>query len=111
MTNAARCFVRLFKSHSLSPPSSYDLWPSHVHWDPPEGTTRIVPVVQIVPKKIDARKTAIDYKKIATVAKDGKGDRGDREARASQSLSPGDQLVVKQEPTKNYLVVLGKAPV
>ena len=35
-------------------------------------------VVPIAPKKIDERKTAVGYKKTATAAKDGKGDRGDR---------------------------------
>jgi hypothetical protein len=39
----------------------------------------IAPVVQVVPKKIDARKTVIGYKKSAAAAENGKGDRGDRE--------------------------------
>jgi hypothetical protein len=57
---------------------------------------------------LNARKTAIGYyKNEVTEAKVGKGDRGDREAPASQSPSSGDKLVMKQEPTKNYLVVLG----
>jgi hypothetical protein len=38
----------------------------------------------------------------------GKGDRGDREAPASQSPSSGGQLAIKQEPTKNNLVVFRK---
>ena len=51
------------------------------------------------------------YKKNkVTEAKVGKGDRGDRGASASHIPSTGNQLVVKQEPTKNYLVVLGKWP-
>jgi hypothetical protein len=57
---------------------------------------------------LNARKTAIGYKNKVTEAKVGKGDRGDREAPASQSPSSGDQLVMKQEPTKNNFVVLGK---
>ena len=59
---------------------------------------------------MNARKTAIGYKNKVKEAKMGKGDRGDREAPASQSPSSGDQLVMKQEPTKNNLVVLGKRP-
>jgi hypothetical protein len=46
---------------------------------------------------LNARETAIGYK-----------NRGDREAPARQSPSSGDQLVMKQEPTKNNLMVLGK---
>jgi len=59
---------------------------------------------------LNARKTAIGYKNKVKEAKVGKGDREDREAPASQSPSSGDQLVMKQEPTKNNLVVLGKRP-
>ena len=59
---------------------------------------------------MNARKTAIGYKNKVKEAKVGKGDREDREAPASQSPSSGDQLVMKQEPTKNNLVVLGKRP-
>jgi hypothetical protein len=50
----------------------------------------MAPTEKVAPKKIDARKTAIGYKKkTATAAKDGKGDREDQEVpiRASQSPS------------------------
>jgi hypothetical protein len=59
---------------------------------------------------LNARKAAIGYKNKVKEAKVGKGDREDREAPASQSPSSGDQLAMKQEPTKNNLVVLGKQP-
>ena len=64
-------------------------------WGPPEGTTRIVPVVQIVPKKIDAQETVIGYKKPATVVQEGKGDRGEEEVRASEGPSPEDLVVME----------------
>ena len=64
-------------------------------WGPPEGTTRIVPVVQIAPKKIDAQETVIGYKKTATVVQEGKGDRGEEEVRASEGPSPEDLVVME----------------
>ena len=60
-----------------------------------ECTTGIVPIVQVVPFLLTARKSVIGYKNEGIEAKSHKGDRGDREASASQGPRSGDLVVVE----------------
>ena len=89
-------------------------------WTPVEGAIGTVPMVQVAPKKIGARKTAVGYKTDIPFVKKKKQQQRSRMEREVEGTerrlavkarvpSSGDQLVIvtKHEPTKNNLAVLG----
>jgi len=70
-------------------------WSWHAHWGPVKCATGKVPMMQVVPFLLNARKSVIGHKNKGIEAKVGKGDRGDREASASQGPRSGDLVVVE----------------